>query len=61
MVVEVLRVKHLEARPVMDASFNRYMGAPTITADKVTYVGCQLYVGAGTGGAESVSLRRCII
>ena len=62
-VMEVLRTKHLEARPPTAASLDSYPDRPPeivsvdITDDMVTAVVGRLSGGEGPGGADSISLQ----
>ena len=61
--MEVLRTKHLEARPPTAASLDSYPDRPPeivsvdITNDMVTAVVGRLLGGEGPGGADSISLQ----
>ena len=61
-VMEVLRIKHPEARTPTASSLESYPGRPPelttvdITKDTVTAVARRLSGGDGPGGTESVSL-----
>ena len=65
--MEVLQEKHLEARPEMDASFNRSTGAPPalvpldITAYTVTKLVCLISDGSGPGGTNEAILQNWLL
>ena len=66
-VLEVLRPKHPEARTPTAARLTTYTRCPPehtpvdITNDTVTAIAGRLSGGAGTGGADSVSLQHWLL
>ena len=67
MVMEVLRTKHPDARPMSAASMDTYPDQPLelspvdITKNMVTEVVGQIYGGEGPGGTKSVSLQHWLL
>ena len=66
-VIEVLRTKHPDARPLSAASLDAYPKNPPdmvpvdITDDVVAVVAGRLSGGAGPGGTDSVSLQHWLL